>query len=243
MSEDLAAMAAAEPRAPQGASKRHAVVKPGAAATAIVSTMARATTDDPQPDRPRRREARLDILLPGSLSTTGGGVASSCTLVREGHRVFVVDPGMSPSQAAILEPLRRLGLDPQDVTDVVVSHHHPDHTINVGLFPNAAVHDFWATYRGTSWDSTEADRRELSPSVRLLHVPGHTAEDIATVVGTPDGIVVMTHLWWTADGPAEDPLAEDGAAVHAGRERVLAIADRIVPGHGPGFQPGADTPR
>ena len=33
------------------------------------------------------------------------------------------------------------------ITDVVISHHNPDHTINVGMFPNARVHDHWAWYR------------------------------------------------------------------------------------------------
>jgi glyoxylase-like metal-dependent hydrolase (beta-lactamase superfamily II) len=196
-----------------------------------------------QPDLPRSRSARIDILLEGSLTSTGGGVASSCTLIRDGDRRIVVDPGMAESQGALLDPLRAVGLGPADVTDVVISHHHPDHTINVGLFPNASVHDFWATYRGTVWDDAEAGGRVLSPSVLLLAVPGHTAEDIATVVGTPDGIVVLTHLWWTAAGPADDPVAEDVAALHAGRARVLAIADRIVPGHGPSFVPGTSTPR
>jgi len=195
------------------------------------------------PDLPRSRSARIDVLLEGSLTSTGGGVASSCTLVREGDRRIVVDPGMAMSQAALLDPLRALGLGPGDITDVVISHHHPDHTINVGLFPNASVHDFWATYRGTVWEDAEADRLELAPSVRLLAVPGHTAEDIATVVGTPDAIVVLTHLWWTAEGPADDPVAEDTAGLHAGRARVLAIADRIMPGHGAAFSPDASTPR
>ena len=193
------------------------------------------------PDLPLERGARLDVLLPGSLSSSGG-VASSCSLVRDGDRVIVVDPGMAPDDAAILAPLGALGLAAADVTDVVISHHHPDHTVRVGLFPNASVHDHWATYRGTTWDDADADRRELSPSVRLLKVPGHTPEDVATVVGTPDGVVVLTHLWWTAEGPADDPLAEVPEAIHASRSRVLAIADRIIPGHGPGFVPGPATP-
>jgi glyoxylase-like metal-dependent hydrolase (beta-lactamase superfamily II) len=194
-------------------------------------------------DLPSRRNARVDIVLRGGLTEADGGVASSCSLVRDGDRRIVVDPGMALSQAALLDPLHALGIDPGDVTDVVISHHHPDHTINVGLFPNAAVHDFWATYRGTVWEDADADRRELSPSVRLLAVPGHTKEDIATVVGTAEGVVVLTHLWWTAAGPADDPVAEDVAGLHAGRARILAIADRIVPGHGPAFAPDETTPR
>lgn len=194
-------------------------------------------------DLPRLRGARLDILLPGSLSSSGGGVASSCSLVRDADRVIVVDPGMAPDSDAILGPLRALGVEPEAVTDVVISHHHPDHTVRVGLFPNAAVHDHWAIYHGTVWDDADADRYELSPSVRLLRVPGHTAEDVATIVGTGDGIVVLTHAWWTADGPAEDPLAEDLAALHRSRARLLQIAHRIVPGHGPAFEPSDATPR
>jgi glyoxylase-like metal-dependent hydrolase (beta-lactamase superfamily II) len=194
-------------------------------------------------DAPRARKARFDLVLRGGLTDTDGGVASSCSLIRDGSRVIVVDPGMAPSQAAILAPMRALGVEPGDVTDVVLGHHHPDHTLNAALFPNAAVHDHWATYRGTDWEDADAEGRELTPSVRLIRTPGHTAEDIATIVGTRDGIVVMTHAWWTADGPADDPVAADPAALHASRARVLAIADTIVPGHGAPFAPSESTPR
>ena len=197
----------------------------------------------PGSDVPRERSARFDLLLAGALTEPDGGVASSCSLVRDGGRIIVVDPGMAADDDAILGPLRALGLEPGEVTDVVLSHHHPDHTLRVALFPNASAHDHWATYRGTTWEDADAEGRELTAAVTLLRAPGHTAEDIATVVGTPDGIVVLTHLWWTADGPPEDPLAEDAEALHASRARVLAIADLIVPGHGRPFRPGATTPR
>jgi glyoxylase-like metal-dependent hydrolase (beta-lactamase superfamily II) len=193
------------------------------------------------PDAPAARNARVDMLLPGS---TGPGVVSTCTLVREGDVSIVVDPGLAPSQAAILEPLASLGLAADAVTDVVVSHHHPDHTLNVALFPRARVHDHWAIYDFTGrWDSLESEGRELSPSVRLIRTPGHSAEDISTVVGTPDGVVVLTHLWWTDAMPVEDPYAPDPALLHASRARVLEIADRIVPAHGEMFTPSDVTPR
>jgi len=193
-------------------------------------------------DRPRGRDARFDVLLDGSLTDADGGVASSCGLIREGDRAIVVDPGMASGPEAILGPLRVLGLEPEDVTDVVLGHHHPDHTLNTALFPNASVHDHWATYRGTTWDDVDAEGRELTPSVLLIRTPGHTPEDISTVVGTPEGIIVLTHAWWTAEGPEIDPFSEDLPALHASRARILAIADRIVPGHGPSFRPSRETP-
>jgi glyoxylase-like metal-dependent hydrolase (beta-lactamase superfamily II) len=62
-------------------------------------------------------------------------------------------------------------------------------------------------------------------------------------VQTDDGLVVCTHLWWTADGPAEDPFAPDLEVLRASRERVLGLAPvLVVPGHGPAFAPGPSTP-
>ena len=193
------------------------------------------------PDAPVARTARFDVLLAGS---PGPQVASICTLVRDGTVVAVVDPGLAPSQEAILEPLRGLGLDASDVTDVVISHHHPDHALNVALFPAARVHDHWAIYDFAGrWDDVESEGRVLSPSVTLIRTPGHSNEDISTVVGTPDGVVVLTHLWWTAATPIEDPYAPDPALLRASRARVLAFADLVVPGHGAPFRPSEATPR
>ncbi len=192
---------------------------------------------------PADRTARVDILLEGSLTSTGGGVASSCTLVRDGDRSIVVDPGMAASASSILDPLAALGLRPEDVTEVVLSHHHPDHTIYAGLFPNAAIHDHWAIYRGTDWEDSECDGRVLAPSVVLARTPGHTAEDLATVVGTPDGVVVCTHSWFNSETTVDDEAPEDADALHASRAAILEVASLIVPGHGPAFTPSAETPR
>jgi len=182
-------------------------------------------------------------VLDGSLSSTGGGVRSTCTLVRDGDRVIVVDPGMAPGAAAILDPLARLGVRPEDVTEVVLSHHHPDHTMYAGLFPNAAVHDHWAIYRGDQWEDSECDGRVLSPSVQLARTPGHTAEDLVLVAGTPDGVVVTTHSWFHADSTVDDEDPEDLGQLRESRRQILEVADTIVPGHGPAFRPTASTPR
>jgi len=173
-----------------------------------------------------------------------GGVASSVVLVRDGDVVVVVDPGMVRTPALILDPLSAAGVAPGDVTDVVLSHHHPDHTWHLALFPNARVHDVWAVYQGDQWDDQPAEGRRVADHVRLVETPGHTPQDISTLVETADGLVVCTHLWWAADGPAEDPRATDLDALHAGRARILALEPvSIVPGHGPAFAPDASTPR
>jgi glyoxylase-like metal-dependent hydrolase (beta-lactamase superfamily II) len=167
------------------------------------------------------------------------GVASSVSLVIDGDSVIVVDPGMVADRKLILGPLRVHGIGPDQVTQVVITHHHPDHTVNIGLFAQAEVVDCWARYRDDQWLDHDGDGYRLSPHVRLLLTPGHTAEDVTLLVETDDGIVACTHAWWRGDRtPEVDPRAEDPAALEVSRARILAAADLVVPGHGEAFATG-----
>ena len=64
---------------------------------------------------------------------------------------------MVARRALILDPLAALDVSPESVTHVFLSHHHPDHTINVALFPNAEVVDFWARYVADEWLDHDGD--------------------------------------------------------------------------------------
>jgi glyoxylase-like metal-dependent hydrolase (beta-lactamase superfamily II) len=189
--------------------------------------------------------ARVHVLLEGYVreSDAGEHVGSTITLITEGSTVVIVDPGMVASRAALLTALAEQDVAPEAVTDIVFSHHHPDHTVNAALFPAARIHDFQAVYDGDLWQSRDADGAELSPSVRLLATPGHTDQDISTVAATQDGVYVCTHAWWAADGPAEDPFSPDPVKLAESRQKILDVADVIIPGHGPRFTPGPGTPR
>ena len=194
---------------------------------------------------PQTGSARVHILHSGYAREEADGehVGSTVTLIRDGDVVVVVDPGMVSSRQELLAALASLGVQPGEVTDIVFSHHHPDHTVNAALFPIARIHDHWAIYDGDMWISREADGHALSGSIRLIATPGHTPEDITTLAATPDGVHACTHAWWTAEGPADDPLAPDQELLSASRARILALARVIIPGHGPAFEPDSSTPR
>ncbi|MEX5718695.1 MBL fold metallo-hydrolase [Geodermatophilus maliterrae] len=187
------------------------------------------------------RTARVDVLVEGYARLPN--VAGTVSLVRDAGRVVVVDPGMVADRELILAPMRALGVRPEDVTDVVLSHHHLDHTLNVALFPVVPVHDFQSVIEGDVFTQRPADGVDLSPSIRLLATPGHTPQDVTTLVGTADDVVALTHLWWTGEGPADDPYAPDREELRRQRERVLDLATLVVPGHGAPFRPGTSTPR
>lgn len=194
---------------------------------------------------PATGTASVHILQEGYARQDAGGkhVGSTVTLITDGDAIVIVDPGMVASRAALLTALAGHGVMPDRVTDVVFSHHHPDHTVNAALFPAARVHDHWAVYDGDLWISREAEGAVLSPSIRLIATPGHTEQDISTVASTPDGVQVCTHAWWAADGPADDPFSPDAELLSRSRARILSFASAIIPGHGPRFVPDASTPR
>ncbi|NRQ38824.1 MBL fold metallo-hydrolase [Nonomuraea sp. NN258] len=195
-------------------------------------------------DAPTGRQAAFHVLATGYTSSTGPGVAATVSYVTDGDLHIVIDPGMVASQSVITDALAGLGLGPADVTDVVLSHHHPDNILNVGLFGRARVHDHKAVYLGHDWTDRDAEGYEFTPSVKLIATPGHSAEDITLLAGTEQGVVAFAgDLWWRADGPADDPVTIDRALLRASRERVLAVADLVVPGHGAPFTPSQTTPR
>ena len=178
--------------------------------------------------------ATVNLLTSGYVNDR---VASSVVLVRENDAIIVVDPGMVAHRNKILDPLRELGVHEDQVTDVIFSHHHPDHTLNAALFSRARFHDVWAIYFNDVW----ADRTDVikgAPSVSLLDTPGHTSEDVSTLIETAEGLVVCTHLWWSVAGPVVDPLAQDQGLLESSRTAVLALSPMlIIPGHGAPFTP------
>src|SRR3989304_4881516 len=95
-------------------------------------------------------------LLHAGYVRAGGRVGGSVTLVRDGDAVIVADPGMVAARSAL---------------------HHPDHTVNIALFPNAEVVDFWARYKDDLWLDHDGDGYALSPRTHVWLTPGHTEED------------------------------------------------------------------
>jgi len=189
---------------------------------------------------PATGSAEVHVLHEGYVGLEGDDerVSGTVTLIIDGAAVIVVDPGMVADRGALLAALAAHGPRQEDVTDVVFSHHHPDHTVNAALFQNARIHDHWAIYQGDRWLDRDAHGAVLAPSVRLLRTPGHTSEDISTLASTADGVHACTHAWWSAAGPEEDPLATDAAALKASRDLLLKVATVIIPGHGAPFRAG-----
>jgi Metallo-beta-lactamase superfamily len=190
-------------------------------------------------DAPEECTARVHVLWAGA---SGGGLASTVGFVRDGDIKVIIDPGMVADRGDILAPLAELGEAAESVTDVVFSHPDPSHTLHAALFPQARCHDYRAIYHHDQRLDRRGDGFLISPAIRLIETPSPAGRQLATLAATADGVVVFTHLWRSATDPLDGRRPATRSSLEAARRRVLVIASRIVPGHGPSFRPGPDTP-
>lgn len=149
-------------------------------------------------------------------------------LLRDGERTVLVDTGFNPDEgrrrgrSCLVEPLEALallGVEPQDVSTVIITHFHYDHIGNVGAFEGAEIVvpraelGFWlgqqarrAQYADhVDWDDVglierlaEQDRlrviegrEEVLPGVTAICVGGHSPGQTVIVVETEAGDVIL----------------------------------------------------
>ena len=85
---------------------------------------------------------QVDIIVsgfPGKAVCHGGLGWSTIVLLRGHGRVALVDVGTFGMRNLLIAGLERRGLKPADVTDVILTHSHHDHSINWVLFPHARI--------------------------------------------------------------------------------------------------------
>lgn len=166
----------------------------------------------------------------------------------EGH-VALVDCGNDPAGAAILAALARRSLDPEDVTAILLTHGHGDHTAGCSLFTHAAIYvlaaDVDLTEGRTAGQSPLSHLMTPEPTgVHVTHplangetitlgnaevsvyaVPGHTAGSAAYLtdgtlfVGDSAG-VTSAHTLAGAPWLFSDSTAENHASLRSLGERL-----------------------
>lgn len=158
----------------------------------------------------------VDILVQGfpGKSVCHGGLGWSSIVLLRGHgRTVLVDVGAFGIRGPLIAHLKSRGLTPRDVTDVILTHSHFDHSVNWTLFGHAriaigATELAWSVAEPwgetpvpelyvrelLTWPTvvTVADKEEVLPGITAHLAPGHTPGCLVFVLRGREHNVIFT---------------------------------------------------
>lgn len=205
----------------------------------------------------------LDILVqgyPGRAVCHGGLGWSTIVTIRHGSRLAMVDCGAFGMRKTLQARLKERGLSPKDVTDLLLTHSHYDHSVNWTLFRQArivigqqemdwALNEPWGesvvpelyVRELKNWPTAvqvkEGD--EIFPGMTAYDAPGHTPGHLIFVLrgGAHDIIFTGDAAKNRAELICGDTDATfDAAASRASIERIWEFwrakpGSIVIPGH------------
>jgi N-acyl homoserine lactone hydrolase len=181
-----------------------------------------------------------------------GMIAMPNALLIRAGRDYLVDPGLIVQGAPLIGAMRELGVEPNDVKDVILTHLHFDHAEGMAAWPmrRTYVHrlETEAPYaqivsgqlENANLEVLEGEEGEIEPGLRWLRTPGHSEGLITLLVDTDEGQVAIAsdcvgplseyfeRMELPEDfGPERDELLRQW-------QRIRELGPRVViPGHNP----------
>lgn len=135
------------------------------------------------------------VLKAANASTDMITLPVDALLVRDGSRVVLIDTGLgAKTGGALVTSLKLAGASPADVTDVLITHPHPDHVGGLltaegrSAFPNAKIRISAPDWNELTEHAEQAALARaiepqvqtfepgavITPSIRSVSLPGHT---------------------------------------------------------------------
>jgi len=191
---------------------------------------------------------KVKVLIEGYAREESGieFASSSVVLIRDNGANVIVDPGMN--RKMLLDGLAHEGFKIEDINYVILTHTHIDHSLLSGIFCNAKILDDSAIY---SFDGRISDHGGKIPNsnIEIIKTPGHDQFHCSVLINTEDlgKVIIAGDVFWWKEGEElekntqslldyEDPYVKDKEALRKSREKILGMADWIIPGHGKMFK-------
>ncbi len=190
--------------------------------------------------------SEVKVLIEGYAKEENGVelASPSTTLIQDSGLKILVDPGAN--KELLLNALSKEGLYPKDIDIIFLTHYHPDHILNIRLFPDKDILDGNTIYR----DDKEIAFSDNIPNtnVKVMETPGHAHEHACLLVETEMGKIVIAGdvFWWSDEEEQKtdyeslmnhkDPYVKNEKELKESRKKILEIADYIIPGHGKMFK-------
>lgn len=175
------------------------------------------------------------------------------TFVEINGKRLVIDPPVRPELMKDMLD-QRTGLKPEAIDYVFITHRHGDHFVGLEAFPNALLLAPPEEYEDICRQIKEVDKirgyftdpdalairikpaeKEIMPGVLTIPLPGHTMGLTGVIFDAPEGkVVVSGDSVMTADHFAHRQGYHNSVDFDVSRktiERIVDIADIVVPGH------------
>ena len=184
-----------------------------------------------------------------------GMVAMPNTVLVRGERDYLVDPGLIMQGAPLFSALGELGVDANEIKDVILTHLHFDHAEGMAAWPQRRtfVHriETEAPYAQivagqlemANLEVVDGEEGEIEPGVRWMLTPGHCDGLITILVDTDDGLVAIAS---DCVGPLPEYFDEMDLPEDFGPEREELLRQwrrirdldpaTVIPGHNPPVQ-------
>lgn len=187
----------------------------------------------------------VKVLKPGYaiwVGPTQQRADGTITLIK-GPKNIIVDTGGPWDKQVILDCLKKERIKPENIDFVVCTHGHSDHTGNNNLFPNAILILSYDVCKGdlyTFHDFAHGQPYKIDDEIEIIPTPGHTKQDISVLVRTRQGVVAIVGDLFENENDLDNQnlwrsFSEFPAEQEVSRNKILEIADFIVPGHGDMF--------
>ena len=189
---------------------------------------------------------KVTVLIEGYSYTDEDGRyrATGSSSIITGPVNVLVDTGGPWDKDLLLKKLKDLDVAPEDINYVVCTHGHSDHVGNLNLFLDSKhivgfdmnerdvyfEHDF----KGGFPYSLHKDNLVVIPT------PGHMHHDVSVVVKNAQGlgtVAICGDLFeCEKDDETWQKISEWPEEQLINRNKIMELADYIVPGHGPMFK-------
>lgn len=166
---------------------------------------------------------------------------STVTLIETSSDKIIVDPGCN--REMLLSTLSKRNINIGDITFVVLTHAHLDHTLLAGLFTKAQIITAESFSLYSEDQIMPLNPTILGEKIKILKTPGHIHEHISLIVETEkEKVAIVGDLFFWLDNEEQiiDIYKEDQAQCFgvshedlvASRKRIIDLCDTIIPGHG-----------
>jgi len=91
-------------------------------------------------------------------------------LIDEGKEKIIIDTSSSENKELLQESLIEANINPEDITIIILTHNHWDHTGNIDLFKNAKI---YGDKKDFPEDYEDIDTLNFS-EIEVIKTPGHT---------------------------------------------------------------------